>query len=98
MPERVAGNASGQASSYGGILLDPSDHNVARQSPADFLKGLELTIVEGLKQAKQADAKVVNGAEMFIGQAAEQFKLFTHKDCPMDIIRKTVLNELTKKS
>jgi 3-dehydroquinate dehydratase/shikimate dehydrogenase len=50
-----------------------------------------------LKQAKQAGAKVVNGAEMFIGQAAEQFKLFTHKDCPMEIMRRAALDALGEK-
>lgn len=43
---------SGQA----GILLDSADHNVARQNPADYLKGLEVTILEALKQAKKSDA------------------------------------------
>ena len=43
---------SGQA----GILLNPSDHNVARQNPADYLKGLEVTIIEAMKQAQKADA------------------------------------------
>lgn len=43
---------SGQA----GILLDPSDHNVARQNPADYVKGLEVTILEAVKQAKQSDS------------------------------------------
>jgi 3-dehydroquinate dehydratase / shikimate dehydrogenase len=47
-----------------------------------------------LKQAKQAGAKIVHGSEMFIGQATEQFKLFTHKDCPMDALRKTTLKAL----
>lgn len=47
-----------------------------------------------LKQAKQIGAKTVSGAEMFIGQAVEQFKLFTHKDCPMEILRRTALNAL----
>jgi shikimate 5-dehydrogenase len=50
-----------------------------------------------LKQAKQAGAKTVSGAEMFINQAAEQFKLFTHKNCPMEIMRKATLNALMKK-
>ena len=27
-----------------GIILDPSDHNLARQNPADYLKGIEVTI------------------------------------------------------
>ena len=47
-----------------------------------------------LTQAKQAGAKTVNGAEMFINQAAEQFKLFTQSDCPIDLMRKAVLDAL----
>ena len=43
---------SGQA----GILLDPTDHNVARQNPADYLKGFEVTIKEALEQARQDDS------------------------------------------
>ncbi len=50
-----------------------------------------------LRQAKQAGAKVVNGSEMYIGQAAEQFKLFTHKDCPMDVLRKVTIETLKNK-
>ncbi len=50
-----------------------------------------------LKGAKQVGAKTVSGAEMFINQAAEQFKLFTHKDCPMEILRKATLNALRQK-
>jgi 3-dehydroquinate dehydratase/shikimate dehydrogenase len=50
-----------------------------------------------LKQAKQAGAKVVNGAEMYISQAAEQFKLFTHKNCPLQVLRETTLTALKKK-
>jgi L-ribulokinase len=42
---------SGQA----GILLDPSDHNVARQKPSDYLMGLNVSIIEALKQAKNTD-------------------------------------------
>lgn len=40
-----------------GILLDKADHNVARQNPADYLKGLEVTILAAAKQAKKADKK-----------------------------------------
>jgi 3-dehydroquinate dehydratase/shikimate dehydrogenase len=50
-----------------------------------------------LKQAKHAGAKIINGAEMFIGQAAEQFKLFTHKNCPMEILRQATFKSLEKK-
>jgi len=47
-----------------------------------------------LQDAKKAGAKIVNGAEMFIYQAAEQFKLFAQTDCPTDVIRKAVLKAL----
>jgi L-ribulokinase len=49
----VWGYQTGQA----GIILDKSDHNVARQNPADYLKGLEITIKQALTQAKKADKK-----------------------------------------
>jgi 3-dehydroquinate dehydratase / shikimate dehydrogenase len=48
-----------------------------------------------LREAKEAGAKTINGAEMFINQAAEQFKLFTHSLPNMDVLRKTVLDSLT---
>lgn len=35
-----------------GIVLDNSDHNVARQNPADYIKGMEVTIVAAIKEAK----------------------------------------------
>jgi L-ribulokinase len=34
-----------------GILLDPRDHNVARQHPGDYLLGLEVSICGALKEA-----------------------------------------------
>lgn len=43
----VWGYESGQE----GILLDSGDHNLARQNPADYLKGAEITIREAIKQA-----------------------------------------------
>lgn len=49
----VWGYETGQA----GIILDKSDHNVARQNPADYLKGLEVTIKQALAQAKKTDKK-----------------------------------------
>jgi len=42
---------SGQA----GILLDPADHNLARQNPADYLKGAELTVAGAISQARKAE-------------------------------------------
>ncbi|MDA1065567.1 MAG: ribulokinase [Verrucomicrobia bacterium] len=38
-----------------GILLDPSDHNLARQHPGDYVVGIESSIVEAIALAKQAD-------------------------------------------
>jgi L-ribulokinase len=49
----VWGYETGQA----GIILDKADHNVARQNPADYLKGLEITIKAAIAQSKKADKK-----------------------------------------
>ncbi len=38
-----------------GIILDPSDHNLARQNPADYLRGIEISIKEAVTQAKNSD-------------------------------------------
>jgi len=38
-----------------GIIIDPSDHNLARQNPADYLKGAEIVTHKVLSQAKKAD-------------------------------------------
>ncbi|MGA3052113.1 MAG: ribulokinase [Chitinispirillaceae bacterium] len=36
-----------------GILLDKNDHHLARQNPADYIKGAEVTIVSALKLARR---------------------------------------------
>ena len=54
---------SGQA----GILLDKADHNVARQNPADYLKGLEATVLAATKQAKKTDKKFSSDQVIGIG-------------------------------
>ena len=38
-----------------GIILDSADHNLARQNPADYIKGIEVTVPEAIAQAKNAD-------------------------------------------
>ncbi len=38
-----------------GILLDPADHNVARQNPSDYLKGVEVTVAGAMAQARRAE-------------------------------------------
>jgi len=35
-----------------GIILDPADHNLARQNPADYLKGIEVTVTAAITEAK----------------------------------------------
>ena len=37
-----------------GIILDPADHNLARQNPSDYLKGIEVTIKAAVAEAKKA--------------------------------------------
>ena len=37
-----------------GIIIDPSDHNLARQNPADYLKGIKVTIKAAIAEAKKA--------------------------------------------
>ncbi len=46
----VWGYETGEA----GIILDPADHNLARQNPADYLKGALITVKEALDAAKKA--------------------------------------------
>ena len=36
-----------------GVIVDIKNHNLARQNPADYLTGIEVTIVEALKKAKK---------------------------------------------
>jgi L-ribulokinase len=37
-----------------GIILDDSDHNLARQNPVDYLKGIEVTIKAAVAEARNA--------------------------------------------
>jgi L-ribulokinase len=39
-----------------GIILDKTDHNVARQNPADYIKGIEETVTGAIAQAKKIDS------------------------------------------
>lgn len=49
--QEVATTVYSYLSGKQGILLDPNDHNLARQHPRDYLNGLESTIQGVLKQA-----------------------------------------------
>jgi len=37
-----------------GIILETADHNLARQNPADYLKGIEVTVKAAITEAKDA--------------------------------------------
>ncbi len=39
-----------------GVIVDVKDPNLARQNPADYLQGIEVTIVESLKKAAAAES------------------------------------------
>ncbi len=45
-----------------------------------------------LKTAKKCGCITISGIEMFIYQGAKQFELWTGKDAPIDLMKKTVLN------
>jgi len=38
-----------------GIILDPAEHNLARQNPADYIKGIEVTVKKAIAQATATD-------------------------------------------
>ncbi len=43
-----------------------------------------------IKQAREARAKVITGVDMFVRQAAYQYKLFTGKDAPTQVMRNAI--------
>jgi 3-dehydroquinate dehydratase / shikimate dehydrogenase len=43
-----------------------------------------------VKEARGRSCKVVTGVDMFVRQAAMQFKLFTGLDAPIDVMRETI--------
>ena len=43
-----------------------------------------------VKHAKRAQAKVITGVDMFVRQAAYQYKLFTGRDAPSSLMRQTI--------
>ena len=45
-----------------GIILDKRDHNVARQNPADYIKGIEVTIKKAMSAAGIGVLAIANSA------------------------------------
>jgi L-ribulokinase len=51
----IATNVHEYETGEAGIILDSSDHNLARQNPADYMKGIEVSMKEVMRQATDAD-------------------------------------------
>ncbi len=51
----VAGAVYPYPSGTDGVVLDPRDPNLARQNPADYLRGIEATIREAIRKGQEAD-------------------------------------------
>ncbi|BDA46464.1 probable shikimate dehydrogenase (NADP(+)) at C-terminar half [Coccomyxa sp. Obi] len=47
-----------------------------------------------LKEAQEQGCITVSGLEMFVGQAAEQFELFTSKPAPVELMRQATLDSM----
>lgn len=43
-----------------------------------------------IKNARRAQCRCITGVDMFVRQAAYQYKLFTGKDAPVDLMRKSI--------
>lgn len=65
----------------------PFDKHYLRPSTIvfDTVYNPEQTLL--IKQARDQSCRVVTGVDMFVGQAALQFKLFTGEDPPLDVMR-----------
>ena len=66
----VGSGVSNYASGQSGVLLDPAQHNLARQSPADHISALELACVQALDSAQRASSIFSRQLVLGIGVAA----------------------------
>lgn len=68
--------------------------------PAEIVFDLVYNPVETalLKHAADQGKTVISGMEMFIEQAAEQFRLWTGADAPRDVMREAVLERTVKEA
>tara|TARA_Y100001934_G_scaffold220396_1_gene262369 strand:- start:521 stop:766 length:246 start_codon:yes stop_codon:yes gene_type:complete len=47
-----------------------------------------------LREAKEAGCTVIQGSELFINQAAQQFELFTNQSAPIEAMREVLMKKL----
>jgi len=55
--DEIAAFVFGYPSGKNGIIIDHSDANVARQNPADYIKGIEVSVKGAIAAAKKNDRK-----------------------------------------
>ena len=70
------------------VLLSPENG----AAPKHMVPSLDIWLRQ---EAKAACCVTVSGLEMFVGQAAEQFRLFTGLQPPVDLMRQVVLDSLS---
>jgi len=58
----------------------------------DLVYNPEQTLL--VKQARDKECSVVTGVDMFVRQAAHQFKFFTGEEAPEEVMRTTLMNEI----
>ena len=59
-------------SGHQGVLLDPKDHHLARQSPADYLFGLKESEVEALRHGNYFAWDVYNADRDGVGRCVDE--------------------------
>ncbi len=65
--KELASHVFSYPSGKDGVIIDSSDPNLARQNPADYLLGIEETIVEAIKKAKKVEPNFKNEDVIGIG-------------------------------
>ena len=72
--------------------LDASPYNASAMSQYlavfDTVYNPENTLL--IKYAKRANCRIITGVDMFVRQAAYQYKLFTGLDAPVKLMRQTI--------
>lgn len=89
-----------QTTSIWTLQPDISEEESEKFCPAEYVKYFSTVmdivykplLTPILKKAQEFGKKIITGDKMFLYQAAEQFKLLTEKEAPMEVMRKT-LNE-----
>ena len=57
--KELASHVFSYPSGKDGVIIDPADPHLARQNPADYLIGIEVTITEAIKKAKAIDQNFI---------------------------------------